>query len=233
VTTGDRGEQSPDLRADDCFSVARDQFGLYQKRGEILAFLRFARQIVPERACEIGTWKGGTLFLLAQLLPSLELLIGIDRQLQNEAKLRALVPPGLRLHLIEAPSAEPDTVGRVRTALTGEKLDLLFIDADHTYEAVDADFHAYRGLVREGGLIAFHDIVPDYRSRFGSEEGPWGGDVPCLWAELKAVYPAFEFVGDPEQDAYGIGAIAVGERTHDVPGWTRGAEGRPAPSGST
>jgi hypothetical protein len=52
-----------------------------------------------------------------------------------------------------------------------------------------------------------HDIVPDYRARFGLDEGPWGGDVPRFWRELKDVYPSQEFVNDPEQNGYGIGAV--------------------------
>lgn len=38
-----------------------------------------------------------------------------------------------------------------------EFVDLLFIDGDHSYEAVLADWHAYRGLLREGSAIVFHD----------------------------------------------------------------------------
>ena len=39
------------------------------------------------------------------------------------------------------------------------KIDFLFIDGDHTYEGIRADFENYSTLVRPGGLIAFHDIV--------------------------------------------------------------------------
>lgn len=35
---------------------------------------------------------------------------------------------------------------------------LLFIDADHSYEASKADFEAWEPHVARGGLIAFHDI---------------------------------------------------------------------------
>src|SRR6266568_3008316 len=120
---------------DDCFEMARDEFGLYQKRPEILAFLRFVRDAAPRSACEVGTWKAGTTFLLAQLLPSLSLLIGIDRELQNEAKLRTLARSHLTLHLLEGLSADPETAERVARILDGNKLDLLFIDAGHRYEA--------------------------------------------------------------------------------------------------
>jgi cephalosporin hydroxylase len=198
----------------DCFAAASDWFGLYQKPNEILSFLRFAREIEPRTCCEIGTWKAGTLFLLAHLLPSVSLLVGVDTLLQNEAKLRDLLPARVRLGLVEGPSAATQTLSRVREILAEEKLDLLFVDGDHTYEGVSADFRRYRSLVREGGVIAFHDIVPGYRSRFGWRTGPWGGDVPGFWKQVRGLYESVEFVDDPEQNAYGIGAIVF---TADTP----------------
>lgn len=39
-------------------------------------------------------------------------------------------------------------------------VDFAFIDGDHTYEGVKADFLNYGNLVRPGGVIAFHDILP-------------------------------------------------------------------------
>jgi predicted O-methyltransferase YrrM len=41
-----------------------------------------------------------------------------------------------------------------------KRLDFLFIDGDHTYEGVKQDFEMYTPLVRKGGLVAMHDIVP-------------------------------------------------------------------------
>lgn len=49
-----------------------------------------------------------------------------------------------------------DSLSAARTWENGP-IRLLFIDADHEYEAVKADFWAWRGHVCEGGCIAFHD----------------------------------------------------------------------------
>ncbi len=38
--------------------------------------------------------------------------------------------------------------------------DLLFIDADHTYEGVRRDHLTYAEMVRPGGIVAFHDALP-------------------------------------------------------------------------
>jgi cephalosporin hydroxylase len=196
------------LRGDsDWYKEACNRFGLYQKESEIVAFLRLAQRLGPTNACELGTWNGGTTFLLANLLPSLRVIIGVDRLIQNADQMKRAIPDRVRLDLIEGPSAERETVERVRNALRGEPLDLLFIDADHSYAAVRKDFEAYSGLVRPGGIIALHDIIPDFRSRFGTNEGAWSGDVPTFWNEIKVSFRYLEFVEDPDQNAYGLGVI--------------------------
>ncbi len=37
------------------------------------------------------------------------------------------------------------------------RLDLLFIDGDHSYEGVKADWEAYKGFLHSGSVIIFHD----------------------------------------------------------------------------
>ena len=74
-----------------------------------------------------------------------------------------------------------------------------------------ADFANYAPLVRPGGIIAFHDIVPDHKSRYGFETESYTGDVPQYWQTLKAEHRGTvdEFVEDPNQDGFGIGVIRV------------------------
>ena len=60
--------------------------------------------------------------------------------------------------------------------LKGEKLDLLFIDGDHTYRSVLADWLIYKNFVAKGGIIAFHDCV-------GNDDG-FG--VPKLLKKIKS-----------------------------------------------
>lgn len=40
-----------------------------------------------------------------------------------------------------------------------EKIDLLFIDGDHQYEAVLRDYQDWCPLLKAGGVMAFHDVV--------------------------------------------------------------------------
>ena len=62
--------------------------------------------------------------------------------------------------------------------------------------------------MRAGGLIVFHDIVPDYRTRFGVETVSETGGVPRFWNELKAAGARVEeIVEDERQDGFGIGVL--------------------------
>lgn len=54
-------------------------------------------------------------------------------------------------------------------------IDILFIDGDHTYAGVKADYEKYEPYVVKGGLIILHDIT---NRRVG---------VPCFWKEIKAL----------------------------------------------
>jgi predicted O-methyltransferase YrrM len=38
--------------------------------------------------------------------------------------------------------------------------DLLFIDGDKSYDGLRADYYNYEPMVSEGGVIAFHDVIP-------------------------------------------------------------------------
>lgn len=41
-------------------------------------------------------------------------------------------------------------------------VDMVFIDADHSYEGVKRDFEAWFDKIKKGGYFAFHDCVPAF-----------------------------------------------------------------------
>jgi hypothetical protein len=43
-----------------------------------------------------------------------------------------------------------------------ESLDFVYIDANHTYEAVKEDLKCWYDKVRVGGVVMGHDYLPDY-----------------------------------------------------------------------
>ena len=68
-------------------------------------------------------------------------------------------------------------VQKVSDIYTNESsVDFLFIDGNHSYEQVLADYLMYSPLVKRGGIIAFHDTI--------YVEG-YNEDVPHLMEEIK------------------------------------------------
>ena len=55
-------------------------------------------------------------------------------------------------------SHSPDTRQCLVGVLAGQPVDVLFIDGDHSYPGVKADYEMYSPLVAPGGLVCFHDI---------------------------------------------------------------------------
>lgn len=43
-------------------------------------------------------------------------------------------------------------------------VDMVFVDADHSYQAVIDDWTAWNPLLAPGGIICFHDSVQTFRS---------------------------------------------------------------------
>ncbi|WP_375495467.1 class I SAM-dependent methyltransferase [uncultured Nostoc sp.] len=189
------------------FEFSNHFFGSHQIKYEIIKFLNFANNEQPKYVCEIGTANGGTNFLLSQALSSTIFMAGIDLYVKNKAQLCYFSKDYQQLFFVDGSSYHPQTVEKVQTILGSKKLDLLFIDGDHSYEGVKQDFLNYRHLVREGGIIVLHDIVPDYYTRYGQQTGRWVGEVPKFWTRIKSHYPYYEFIENPEQDGLGIGAI--------------------------
>jgi predicted O-methyltransferase YrrM len=181
--------------------------GASQNEGEIFSMLAFAADREPRTVVEIGTQTGGTTFLLASMLPSVTALVGLDLFVRNQPRLRAFTRPGIDLHFISANSSLPSTQIALERALSGRTIDLLFIDGDHSFRGSASDFRTYRRLVTPGGLVAFHDIVPDNTLRSGAESLAWAGEVPVLWDLLRGQYKSHEFVDSWEQEARGIGLL--------------------------
>lgn len=182
-----------------------------QKQSEILGLVHLCRELKAEIICEIGTQQGGTLILLMQLVPSLVQLVSLDIHMpfSRQLALKRARRTQHQLQFIVGDSKDRTTLQELERSLAGRKLDVLFIDGDHSFAGVKHDFEMYSPLVRPGGLIAFHDIVPDYAHARGVVTGRRTGDVPEFWKTVKDSYPSRELIDDPEQDGFGIGVLFV------------------------
>src|ERR1700722_12060575 len=114
-----------------------------QVRSEIIQLAKLLQAYEPISSLEIGTNYGGTLFLLCTLSPPGAKIISLDLPSgpfgggyprRKIPLFRRFPTADQKLHLIRADSHAPETKERVLQILDGEKLDYLFIDADHTYD---------------------------------------------------------------------------------------------------
>jgi predicted O-methyltransferase YrrM len=163
------------------------------------------------RVLEIGVSGGGTLALWAKLAKNDARLIGIDLTIGPSAQrlVNSNRHPKQTVHFIEDDSHREAVKVRVVEYLNAHPLDFLFIDGDHSYQGVKRDWEMYSPMVQAGGLIAFHDIIPDFGTRFGLKTNCYSGGVYRLWGELKDRFRSYEFIENPAQDGYGIGVLIL------------------------
>ena len=152
--------------------------------------------IKPKVIVDIGTYFGGSAILWRDTYKP-DILITVDI-LQRVPKIEGA-------EYIIGNSRDTETLGLIAKALEGREIDLLFIDGDHAYEAVKADFESLSPLVRQGGIIMFHDII--YSTPVD--------DVPPFWKETKKKYNYIEIAQN--NNTTGVGIITMDkpyERTH-------------------
>jgi predicted O-methyltransferase YrrM len=132
---------------------------------------------------EIGVMGGGTIKFLRERLPRVR-YTGIDLFEDFE-------PSGENTHisptftLADVQRAHGPGVRFIKGSSVivlkslraeGAQYDMIFIDANHTYAAVKADFESAMPLLIAGGFIAFHNasvgIKPDYKYVL-RDGGPW------------------------------------------------------------
>jgi predicted O-methyltransferase YrrM len=182
-----------------------------QIREEIKNLLLILDKVKPKVILEIGTGRGGTLFLFSYLAHEEAILISVDlsQTIEKRILFRYIKKEKQKIYLIQGDSHNIETLRKIKAILRDNRVDFLFIDGDHSYEGVKKDFEMYSPLVRKGGIIAFHDIIPDYYTRYGIKTSSWAGEVYKFWNEIKGKYEHLEIVKDRNQDACGIGALFV------------------------
>lgn len=154
-------------------------------------FLVFCQQLSimntnPAIYLEIGSRHGGSLYVASRFLPKGSTVISIDlpnsawgipnSELTLKKVCNKLIAEGYDVYQILADSQSLNTKKRVLAILNNRNLDALFIDGDHTSKAVTSDWNNYSSLVKQNGIIAFHDIA-HYADDTGVEVGQ-------IWSEL-------------------------------------------------
>lgn len=143
----------------------------FQASFELDALVAVYEELAPARVLEVGCWKGGTLWHWLQR-PGVT-VVAVDDQMRDSDEWEGwALDAGSTLHAIQGDSHDPAVIEAVSEL---GPYDFVFIDADHTYAAVKADWENYGPMVADGGALAFHDILP--RAGYGVSE---------VWAEIKA-----------------------------------------------
>ncbi len=179
-----------------------------QNPKEIKRLIERVQELKPRTVLEVGTARGGTLFLFCQSAAEDAEIVSLDLPYgrngggypkRKEPVYRLFARPGQQLTLLRANSHLGDSRIRVERAVGGKKFDLIMIDADHSYEGVKRDFELYSPLVSERGIVVLHDVLPN---RFDREI-----DVNRFWKEVSAAHQCEEIVDDYQQGNLGIGVV--------------------------
>lgn len=182
---------------------------LGQKKQEIIKFLSLIRSHNAKHVLEIGTAQGGNLFVLSQVVQDGGIITSLDLPgghwgggyvSRKSRVFQAFARPNQTISLIRANSHHYTSLELVRNIFKDTKIDVLFIDGDHTYDGVKQDFEMYSPLVRKGGIVAFHDIALPADSDFGVRE---------FWLEIRDLFESYEYIEHKDQQGYGIGVVII------------------------
>lgn len=160
------------------------------------------RNLKPKKIVELGTHLGCSLFSLAQAAQDGRLdiqLDAIDTWLGDKhssrygeniflrvAEIKKACYPKVNINLIRK------TFDQAAKDYPDNSIDLLHIDALHTYEAVKHDYETWFTKVRQNGIILLHDT--DVRK--------WGFGIYKLFDQIKKSFETIEFT-----HSYGLGVI--------------------------
>jgi cephalosporin hydroxylase len=145
---------------------------VYQNLWELDQMLAVVDRLQPQRVLEVGSWQGGTLWHWLQYGGT---VVSIDDGMRLASEWEKWADEAdAELVLLQGMSQDPALVEKA-----GElgPYDFIFIDADHRYEAVRADWENFSPMIAEGGVFAFHDTQHIGDPTYGVER---------LWNEITA-----------------------------------------------
>lgn len=174
------------------------KYAIQQKEEEFLPLLDLLKNENAKRIISIGVHSGGTdrgFLSFADSVVAMDLF-----KHENINKLEEEFAD--KFLFVCANSHEENTFKLIKGLTLGEKIDVLFIDGDYEASGVMKDFQMYSKLVRPGGMVIFHDILPsDHHHMLGC-------NVDVTWDILKKQYKSLEIILDEVANPWaGIGVL--------------------------
>lgn len=125
---------------------------------EVMFLEHLGRYLSPANCLVIGNAMGWSTVATALTFPGARTL-GIDVKFRDGIDFTntAFRELGLKGGAVQAES--PHGVAAAVQAELGAPLDFVLIDADHTDETIQADFHAARAVASPGCVYLFHDVI--------------------------------------------------------------------------
>ncbi|GAA6137343.1 hypothetical protein NBRC116583_10900 [Arenicella sp. 4NH20-0111] len=202
-------EDTPEAWVQFIWNAADGYFRPIQQRQEMLSLIERINTLKPQSILEIGTAKGGTLFLFCQAAAPSATVVSIDLPggingggypTWKSALYQEFKRESQSLHFLRCDSHHESSRDQASSLSPNGKFDVIMIDGDHSYEGVKKDFALYRSLLSENGIIVFHDVI---KNRFDPSI-----QVDRFWNELKRSYDTTEIVFDRNQGNMGIGIVS-------------------------
>jgi len=161
------------------------------------------RNLEPDVVAELGTYKGTSIFSMAQAAKDDRLKTNLyaidcwegdahsgyygDDIYNSVVDIARKVYIGVNLRLVR--KFFDDALGDFEL----KSIDVLHIDGLHTYDAVKHDYETWMPKMKDDGIVIFHDIkVADY--------GVWQ-----LWEEIKRKHPEYGYI--EFEHNFGLGVI--------------------------
>ena len=161
---------------------------------QLLVGIRGSKSIL-----EVGSRFGGTLRRMAEVLAPQSTVVCIDLPMEDgmtldpapslRANCKRIQEMGHHVELFLANSRDPVVIEKVRGY---GPYDFCFIDGDHSYDGVKADWENYGPMAK---IVGFHDIINP------------PSEVDKLWAEIKPHYKHVEFINYDGGRQLGIGVL--------------------------
>lgn len=180
--------------------VAFMMFNIVQNKEEITWLANEVKKTEPKNILEIGTERGGSMYIWDRIAyRGKRISVDMCDKYTKTFRELAFKKAGTfnNITFIEGDSHSKETYDKVVKELGGARVDFLFLDGDHSYEGVKQDFEMYSPLVKEGGLIGFHDVIESEQNKKTNTL------VYKFWQELPKKKRREKIVGG--KDIFGVG----------------------------